>query len=1068
MESISQLKFNQEYQKLNLEQKIAVDTIEGPVMVIAGAGTGKTQTIALRIANILLNTQTPPSSILCLTFTETGTVAMRQRLIEIIGPAAYSVKINTFHAFCNEVIKTNPEYFIFAKNIDSLEELEKIEIIQSLIERLPDNAVLKPWGDHTYYQREIIGNIQKLKRENITPEKFLKLIDDQQKFLESTKDIYASLKSLKSSKTLESELLIIADNLQKSSLRFASISALINFYRTLYNSGYYVVGAAKNPAINYKNALIKFFDNLSKDIPKQLEFQKIYSEYQSELRKRGRYDFDDMIVFVLNQFKESPDLLANYQEQFHYILVDEYQDTNATQNEVIRLLGSYFESPNIFVVGDDDQSIYRFQGAAIENIFDFYKTYEREVKIIALKNNYRSHQLILDSSQSVISNNKNRITSYIKDLDKSLKSVKTYDPDPINFFEANTCFEENYYVASKIKDLLQKGVSPGEIAILARTHKDISDLTETLDNMEVKYHLGYGDNVLEDIIIQQLIRLLNYINNPGDDQSLFHILSFGFLKINSFDLLKILRHSRKHHISLSDLISSREKLESIDPGIRKKTITKLINFSLRTAKSRKWLANYNLDKFYNKFIRKFGFLQYILDQKDIFIINHLNVFYSELKRLALTQNYSLEQFLKRVDLLVENRLALSAPELTSDLDGAVRIMTVHGAKGLEFEHVFLVKCANKNWGNNARTSTIRLPYGIIKTELSLFANDDNEEERRLFYVALTRAKNQIYISYSRKNESDHEQNPSLFTAEIDSNLVEIVHGDPEIQKQALLASVPLVQKSLITDRQLEKYLRHYLSHDYVFNVSHLNSYLRCPLCFYYKTILRIPAVKDKYASLGTAVHDSLSYLFEQFKNSKNLISEAEFLKIFNGYLLKENLSHLEFSETLNRGNEILSSYYQNYQDTFSCDCLTEFDFVHDHVHLGNIPVTGKIDKIEILKTSINGSPDVNVVDFKTGNPDTKSKELKEDGEYFRQLVFYKLLADNDPCFKYHVVSGTIDFVQKSKSKDSFVKKEFTITDKHINDLKLLIEDVYEDILNLEFNEIGPECRDSLGLHHLLK
>jgi DNA helicase-2/ATP-dependent DNA helicase PcrA len=184
--------------------------------------------------------------------------------------------------------------------------------------------------------------------------------------------------------------------------------------------------------------------------------------------------------------------------------------------------------------------------------------------------------------------------------------------------------------------------------------------------------------------------------------------------------------------------------------------------------------------------------------------------------------------------------------------------------------------------------------------------------------------------------------------------------------------------------------------------------------------------------------------------------------------LKENLSHLEFSETLNRGNEILSSYYQNYQDTFSCDCLTEFDFVHDHVHLGDIPVTGKIDKIEILKTSINGSPDVNVVDFKTGNPDTKSKELKEDGEYFRQLVFYKLLADSDPCFKYHVTSGTIDFVQKSKTKDTFVKKEFIITDKHVENLKLLIEDVYEDILNLEFNEIGPDCRDSLGLHHLLK
>ncbi len=1068
MEKISQEKFNSEYQKLNAEQKLAVDTIEGPVMVIAGAGTGKTQTIALRIANILLKTQTPPQSILCLTFTETGTVAMRQRLLNIIGPVAYSIKIHTFHSFCNEVIKTNPESFIFAKDIDSLEELEKIEIIQNIIENLKDGSILKPWGDHFYYQRDIISCIQTLKRENIIPAKLETLINDQKKYLDLTNDVYCQIKALKASKSLESELLPIVENAKKIASKFPSIFALINYYQELYKNGFYDIGAAKSPAVNYKNALIKYFENLAKDIPKQFELLNIYTEYQAELKKRGRYDFDDMILFVLNQFKENKDLLASYQERFQYILVDEYQDTNSAQNQIIHLLGSYFENPNLFVVGDDDQSIFRFQGAAIENIYEFYLLYKAQIKLIVLKNNYRSHQLILDSSKSVIDNNKNRIANFIENLDKSLVSSKTFDPTPINLFQAKSVLEENYYVANKIKKLIESGTKPSEIAVLVRNNSDIIDLVETLTNLGIKYHLGFGENILEDVRIQQLIKLLAYVNNPSDDNVLFHILSFDFLNINSYDLLKILRFAYHEHISLSELIADKEKLLLISPKLRPSTITKISNFSVRMAKAIKWLDNYSLDTFYNKFIRKFGYLSYILSLNDFFVINHLNVFYSELKRLSLTKNYDLPQFIARINLLVENKIPLSAPELNSEYEDAINIMTTHRSKGLEFEHVFLIKCVDKKWGNNTQFSNIRLPYGILKTELLRQAIDENEDERRLFYVALTRAKNQVYISFSCKSDSGRDQIPSLFASEINPESIENVVADPNIEKLALLASMPLDPKPFITDNQLEKYLRWYLTNEYKFNVTHLNSYLRCPWCFYHKTILRIPALKNKHSALGTAVHNSLSYLFDKLKETKKLISEADLLNSFNKYLLRENLSHLEFSESLSRGQEILASYYQNYKDTFDCDCVTEYDFSHDHVHLGDIPLTGKIDKIEVLGMNSNGKPDANVVDFKTGNPDTKSKELKENGEYFRQLVFYKILADNNPNFKYNVVSGSIDFVQKSKLKNNFVKKDFKITEEQIKELETLIKDIYKKIINLEFNSLGEDCRDDQDLHALLK
>lgn len=1065
MPLISQEKFNQEYQKLNTEQRQAVDTVEGPVMVIAGAGTGKTQTIALRIANILLKTQTPPQSILCLTFTETGTTAMRQRLLSIIGPSAYGVKIHTFHSFCNEVIKTNPEYFIFAKNIESLEELEKIEIIQSLIEKLPDGSILKPWGDHFYFQRDIISSIQTLKRENITPETFLNLIESQKIFLENSKTCYQDLKSLRASKKLESETLPIVTSLLKIAADYKAISGILNYKLDLYKRDYYIVGSAKNPIVNFKNDLLKFWENLEKDIPKQLELHQIYINYQEELKKRGRYDFDDMILFVLNQFKTNKDLLLNYQEKFQYILVDEYQDTNSAQNEIISLLGSYFDTPNIFVVGDDDQSIFRFQGAAIENIFDFYSTYQKQVKVVVLKNNYRSHQLILDTSKSVIDHNQNRITHYIKDIDKSLVSAKNFDPDPINLYSANSNLEENYFIAQKIKELIKNGTDPKEIAVLFRNNSDVSDLVPFFDNLDIKYRLGVGDNILEDIKILQLIKLLAYIENPSDDETLFHILSFEFCHINSFDLLKILRFSRQHHIPLSQLIENKEKLKEV--RLRPNTITRLVNFSLRVAKAQKWLSNYSLDRFYNKFIRKFDFLSYLLAQNDIFLINHLNIFYGELKRLSLTQNFTLGQFLNRINLFIQNKIPLSAPEINLDDEAAVNLMTVHKSKGLEFEHVFLIKCLDRKWGNSSGGNYLRLPAGILKTELSILATDENEEERRLFYVALTRAKNQIYISYSCKNDSGRDQIPSMFISEIEPKLLEPVKPIPQSGKLALLTLYQEEPKPLITDNYLINYLKRYLSSDYVFNITHLNSYLKCPLCFYYKTILRIPAVKNKYAALGTAVHNSLSYLFDTLKQNKKLIHQAEFIEVFHQYLLRENLKPLEFSESLLRGTESLVAYYQNYKNEFNCNCITEYDFNYDHVHLDNIPITGKIDKIEILDSKTDDKFNINVVDFKTGNPDGKYKELKEEGDYFRQLVFYKILAENDPAFKYHVHLGTIDFVQKSKQKNNFVKKTFEINGEETENLKKLIKEVYQKIINLDFNHLGDNCRDEQELHNLI-
>lgn len=1059
-------KYTTEYNRLNSEQKEAVDTIEGPVMVIAGAGTGKTQTIALRIANILLKTQTPPQNILCLTFTDTGTIAMRARLTKIIGSDAYKTKIHTFHSFCNEVIKNNPDYFIFAKNIDSLEEVEKVEIIQSLIQSLPNGSVLKPWGDNFYYQYDISSSIQTLKREGIKIPDLETLIQSQQNFVDKNIDAVDKFKSIKFGKNIESDVLAqFHQILEDAKTLSENIFKHLFFLEQKYNQGAFEVGAAKSPAVNFKNELIKFFGNLAKDTLKQKELAQIYQGYQEELVKRGRYDFDDMVLFVLDGFKNNPDLLSIYQEKYQYTLVDEYQDTNTAQNSIIELLGSYYENPNIFVVGDDDQSIFRFQGASIENIYNFYQKYKP--KLVVLKNNYRSHRLILDSSASVIKNNKNRITTFIDKIDKSLISQATYDPNPINLLNASDLLEESYFVASKIKDLLSSGVDPKEIAVLYRNNHDIDDLSEYLKNLGIKYYLSVNSNILDHQYIKQLLNLLEFINNPQKTDYLYHILASDYLKISSIDLFKILHYSRSQKINLNALIFSKSNFKKISPELSKKTYLKIKNFRVRIAKARKWIENHNLDFCFNKIIRRFGYLNFVLSQNNLEIVNFLNTFYTEVKRSSLIKKYDLDQFLHHINLLIENNLPINAPEIPSESANSIKLMTVHKSKGLEFEHVFLYRCLDKKWGNNPGRGNLRLPLGILKTDIiTIDSNENNEDERRLFYVALTRAKKQIYITFSSKNESGRDQVPSMFVSEIDPTMIENITVSKTLFDQALINIFPPVLPHISREQDFSEYLKEYLKKHYKFNVSHLNSYLRCPFCFYHKTILRMPSAKNKSSSFGSAVHATLGFLIDTYRQDKILISEDKFIAEFETSLKKENLSDQDEQSSLFLGNTLLRDYYQNYKDSFQQNCLSEYDFAPNHVFLDEIPITGKIDKIEILPEKINGKTCVEVVDFKTGNPDNKYKELSRDGDYFRQLVFYKILADLDTNFQYYVSRGSIDFIQKSATRHKFIKTQFEFSPDDIEVVKNTIREIYQKIMNLEFNILGEECRDSDHLHSL--
>ncbi len=476
-------KFAEEFARLNEKQQLAVNTIEGPVMVIAGPGTGKTQILASRIGKILLDTDALPENILCLTYTDAGVVAMRKRLLQFIGPDAYKVNIYTFHAFCNDVIQENLS--LFEKTaLDPISDLERIELFKQLIDSFPKNNPLKRYRGDVYFE---INNLQSLfstmKREGWTPAFINQKIDEY-------------------------------------------INDLPNREEFIYKRKYkdFLPGDLKKDKIEEQK------EKMEKLRAAVNEFEG----FQQLMRKRNRYDFDDMINWVIKAFEENKNLLANYQEKYQYILVDEYQDTSGTQNRIVELLINYWDKPNVFVVGDDDQSIYRFQGANVENMLSFADNYKESLLTVVLTNNYRSTQPILDISKTLINRNEERLVKQLPGLSKDLLSsnlrINQLTNHPV-ITEYENQQQEMIDITLQLQELLQKGIAPGKIGVIYKENKYGEELTKYCKLLNIPVYSKRKQNILEIPLAQKIIMVLRYLaaehDTPyGGDEMLFEILAF--------------------------------------------------------------------------------------------------------------------------------------------------------------------------------------------------------------------------------------------------------------------------------------------------------------------------------------------------------------------------------------------------------------------------------------------------------------------------------------------------------------------------------------------------------------
>jgi DNA helicase-2/ATP-dependent DNA helicase PcrA len=1009
--------FQEEYGKLNEQQRLAVDSIEGPVMVIAGPGTGKTQILAARIGKILLETDTAPGNILCLTYTDAGAIAMRRRLLSFIGPDAYKVHIHTFHSFCNDIIQENLP--LFEKTVlDPISELERIQLFKVLIDGWPKNHPLKRYRGDVYFE---MGNLQGLfstmKREGWTPEFIGERID---RYLEGLpdRDEYIAKRATKEFKKGD----VRTDKIAEERERMDKLRAAVG------------------------------------------EFQP----FQELMRRRNRYDFDDMINWVIRAFEENKNLLATYQERYQYILVDEYQDTSGTQNKLVSLLISYWDQPNVFVVGDDDQSIYRFQGANVENMMEFAHDYAKNLLMVVLTDNYRSTQPILDISRTLIERNQERLVNQFPGLSKNLVSshpvVSRFAELP-QLQEYLSPRQEMTNITLQVEKLVDGGVMPGRIAIIYKENKYGEELARFLKLKKVAVYSKRSLDLLGVPLARKILLLLRYLGAEhdapyGGDEMLFEILHFDCWGVAPIEIARLSvevadRQFSDQRTSLRRLLdekANRPARDLFDSGLPEgmkrasRVLEKLIGD----------VTNVTLQTLFENSIRETGILGLVLGSPDkiwqMQVLTGLFEFIREESRR--NPDLDLERLVQMIDLMKDNGLALPLVQVSGS-DKAVNLLTAHGSKGLEFEYVFFAGCNAAIWEKKRRPGGgYKYPDTLFERAVAAGATATEEEElRRLFYVALTRVERRLFISWSRFRDDGKELEPSVFVAEIlDQHDLPIEKVLVPEEEQAAFDALPFSEVIAPEIQAAEEDVVGRMLEKFVMNVTALNNYLKCPLEFYYRNLIRIPSPKNEATEFGSAVHFALQRLFEKMKEhaAEAFPTKEVLLADFAWYMgrHREIFTREAFSRRMEYGLEVLANYYDRYLSEWNRIVAVERNI--RNVVVRGVPLKGKLDKLEFQ------GKEVTVVDYKTGDVDKAREKLlppnarnPDGGDYWRQAVFYKILVDGYEQKDWKVVATEFDFVEPDRKK-AFRKVKIMIGAEDITTVTHQIVDVWQKIQNREF------------------
>lgn len=1068
--------FAQRYTKLNPAQKRAVDTIEGPVMVVAGPGTGKTELLSMRTANILKKTDTLAENILCLTFTDSGADAMRDRLISIIGQDAYKVAIHTFHSFGSEVINQNSEYFYSGASFSPADDLSSYEILRPIFDELDyaNPVASKMNGEYTHL-KDAFMVISELKRSGLTSSELLAIIEANEAALDSIEKKLALVFAQRISATTLSLLVPIANEMAKISdpTLPGDVTPLSHVIAVQLAHAVDEAQFTKStkPITAWKNAWFEKNEGgafVFKDRKRHAKLRAIaviYDSYLSRMQQAELYDFDDMILQVVHTMETQTDLKYNLQEKYQYIMVDEFQDTNLAQARILHNLTDNEVSdgrPNILVVGDDDQAIYSFQGADVSNILNFRQAY-RDVELITLTDNYRSAAPILEAAREVITQGSERLERYIEALDKSLTPHHEAIKPEVRIVKAATKADERQWLVENIKHRITSGEPASSIAVFARRHFEIGELLPYFAKAEVPVTYEKRENVLDSEImrtLEQLARVVIALHEqrlPDAEALLPELLSHPAWKLSPELLWKLSLQAHTERRLWLDVMSIMPELVPIH-GWLIKIAQQVAHTPLESMLD--VLIGKDEDEIFRSPLYDYYFNEErLVAQPRAYLsyLESLRTIRNKLREYHSIETPLLPVFVRFIDLhRTTDTPIMSTQAYKEGTAEVVNLMTAHKSKGLEFDTVYITGAVDTSWGEKVRSRSRMISY---PENLPLAPSGSSLDERlRLFFVAMTRAKKDLIMSYAASDDSGKETRLASFLlpSTVEEQAIEAMMTlDDQLETTATQWYAPLVSP---VSASMQTVLSPALDR-YKISATHLNNFLDVsrggPHHFLLSNLLHFPGAMSPAAAYGSAIHAVLQRAHNHLKATDELKPQEDVLSDFEHILQTHRMSPDDYDTYLQRGIDALRAFLAARYDTFSPDQKVELSFGGQQVTLGEARLTGALDLLDIDETAKT----IHVTDYKTGSV-ARSWQGKTDYEkiklhkYKQQLMFYKLLVEHSRDYgSYTVASASLQFVEPTPSGE-IVTLDFEFDKDECQRLAKLIEKTWYHITTLDLPDIS--------------
>lgn len=1057
--------FAEAFKELRPRQRDAVLHIQGPLLVLAGPGTGKTQLLSMRVAQILKQTDTDAATILCLTFTNKAAANMRKRLQSLVGSDSLQVNVKTFHSLAAELMGEYPEYFWNGARLVTAPDAVQTDIIDSILSTLPlDNPLAVRFAGKYTAAKDVKNALKLAKEAGLTPDKLRAIIEANLAFIDVIEpkliQILDKPLSYKRLDELAAQVATLPEQpIDNAIAPLASLSTIIN--ESLAEA--IAADESTNKTEQTGKWKRRFVQNEAKVKGMHRErranqwwlcLADVYVRYRDELHRRGCYDYADMLIEVIGQLEQQPAMLADVQERYQYILVDEFQDSNAAQMRLAHLISSNPAAegkPNLMAVGDDDQSIYKFQGAELNNMLGFRRTY-KTADLIVLEENFRSSQTVLDTARDVIELAADRLVKREKDISKNIVAVKEPEVPGTIRHDSYPSKEHQYYdVARDIRQRRQD--QPGQsIAVLAGQHESLRAVAAELHRLEVPVQYEQQRNILEHEAVAQLTGLCEIVQGiVGGDETAVNahiagVLGHQLWDIDPLKLWHLAVDNRFNPHWLDSLLKhSDKKISSFGHWLvwlaaqaRAVPMPVLFDYMIGLRESESFVSPF----------KEYFIAERPAESAYIEALSAVQRLRGVVGEFGVGRQASLADFVAFIRLHQENDLIITDESIFVSAPDAVQLLSVHKAKGLEFDIVYILDATESHWrprrrGRGGPANLPLRPYG-----------DDMDDYVRLMYVALTRARHSIFVSSYRFDGAGEDIVASPLIANLPLNNIET--GGPAETAATLETAVRWPE---LATRDAHMVLAPILE-DFSLNVTGLINFLDVirggPAYFRERNLLRLPAARTIPLAFGDAIHSALELAQRQVNSGDFNLGSIKMH--FETRLKAEPILPDELERWIPHGTALLDKLFDQQLIVLPEQGMPEQKL--QGVDIGGALLGGKLDHV------IQDGNEILISDYKTGAPLTslfskaKGQQIKI-WKHKTQLIFYALLAGQHPLYRGQNITCRMLYLEAAEATG--LSRAYRPSKEEIDRLGAVARAVYQKIIAYDLPDTSAYKPDITGI-----